>query len=129
MRKIFHGRMRCMLLTLRAKDFLNPMRFFPASTLQQLEFDKIKMLLSSHCKSTYAKSKAEVLRIHTKKEFILKELNQSNEFKILLDSGQFFPNDFFININKEIKLLSITGASLSGEQFLLLKRLADNTAG
>ncbi|MEO6671285.1 MAG: DNA mismatch repair protein MutS [Ferruginibacter sp.] len=103
------------------------MKFFPESTLHQLEFDKIKELLAAHCRTEYAKSKALHLRIHTKKEFIEKELQQTNEFKILLQSGQYFPNDFPINITKDIKLLSIPGASLGGEQFLLLRRLAENT--
>lgn len=113
-------------LTLHQKE--RPfMKFFPESTLHQLEFDKIKELLAAHCRTEYAKSKALHLRIHTKKEFIEKELQQTNEFKILLQSGQYFPNDFPINITKDIKLLSIPGASLGGEQFLLLRRLAENT--
>ncbi|MFZ1371766.1 MAG: DNA mismatch repair protein MutS [Ferruginibacter sp.] len=65
--------------------------------------------------------------MHTKKEFIITELQQSNEFKLLLQSGQHFPNEFTHNIGKEIKLLGIPGAVLSGEQFLLIRRLADNT--
>ncbi len=103
------------------------MKFFPASTLQQLEFNKIKELLVENCKTAYAKEKAENLRIHTKKEFIELELQQSNEYKLMLQSGLYFPNDFVLNISKEIKLLSIPGAMLSGEEFLHIRRLADNT--
>ena len=100
------------------------MKFFPVSTLAQLEFDKIKDLLSAHCRNEYAKIKVQQLRIHTKKEFIAKELQQTHEFKLLLDSGVYFPNDFAVNSSKELKLLSIPGAVLSGEQFLLIKRLS-----
>ena len=103
------------------------MKFFPESTLHQLEFDKIKDLLAEHCRTEYAKSKAIQLRIHTKIEFIQTALQQSNEFKIILQSGEYFPNDFYINIAREIKLLGIPGASLSGEQFLLIRRLAENS--
>ena len=42
--------------------------------------------------------------------------------KFCFKAGQYFPNDFTINISKEIKLLGIPGASLSGEQFLLDKK-------
>ncbi len=104
------------------------MRFFPASTLHQLEFDKIKAMLSAHCRMEYAKEIALNLRIHTKKEYIDLALGQTNEFKIIHGSGQFVPNDFTVSISKELKLLSIPGASLSGEQFQLIKRLCDNTA-
>ena len=102
-------------------------RFFPESALQQLEFEKVKTLLAEYCRTEYAKHKANNLRIHTKKEFIETELQQTNEYRLLLQGGQYFPNDFAHNISKELKLLSIPGAVLSGEQFLFIKKLAENT--
>ncbi len=80
-------------------------RFFPESALQQLEFEKVKTLLAEYCRAEYAKQKAANLRIHTKKEFIETELQQTNEYKLLLQGGQYFPNDFVHNISKELKLL------------------------
>jgi DNA mismatch repair protein MutS2 len=103
------------------------LKFFPESALVQLEYEKVKILLSNHCKTEFGKAKAASLRIHTKKEFIDTELRQTNECKLITQSGQFFPNDFVVNISKEIKLLGIQGAVLSGEQFLLVKRLTENT--
>ena len=102
------------------------MKFFPESALQQLELDKVKALLAQHSRTEYAKNKAETLRIHTKKEFIELELQQAHEFKNLLDAGGHFPNDFVTNIYKELKLLGIPGASLPGEVFMLIRRLASN---
>lgn len=102
-------------------------RFFPESTLQQLEFDKVKDLLAAHCKTDFARQLSLQLRIHTKKEFIDLELQQAGEFKAILQSGLYFPNDFTANILRELKLLGIAGASLSGEQFMLIRRLAQNT--
>ena len=80
-----------------------------------------------HCRTEFAKRKAEQLRLHTKKEFITTELQQSNEFKLLLQGNQHFPNEFTHNIGKELKLIGIPGAVLTGEQFLLIRRLAENT--
>ncbi|MEQ1554589.1 MAG: MutS2/Smr-associated SH3 domain-containing protein [Ferruginibacter sp.] len=102
------------------------MKFFPESALQQLEFDKIKELLALHCRTEYAKKNAIELRIHTRKEYIELDLLQAAEFKIILDSGAHFPNDFTTNIARDLKLLSIPGASLSGEQFILIRRLVVN---
>ena len=79
------------------------MKFFPESTLQQLEFDKVKDLLAAHCKTEYAKTKALSLRIHTRKDFIEIALQQANEYKLLLQNGGYFPNDFVQNISKELK--------------------------
>jgi len=101
-------------------------RYFPESALSQLEFDKIRELLAAHCKSVYAREKALNLRIHTRREIIERELHQSDEFKTLLQQGQYFPNEDSLNLSREIKLLSLPGAVLSGEQFLQIRKLADN---
>lgn len=103
------------------------MKFFPESALQQLEYEKVKTLLAEYCKSEYAKDKAANLRIHTKKEFIDLELKQSYEYKLLVQTGLNFPNDFTLNISKELKLLAIAGAVLSGDQILQIRKLTENT--
>ena len=105
------------------------LKFFPESALVQLEYEKVKVLLAAHCRTEYARAKAAQLRIHTKKEFIDNDLRQSHEYKHILSAGLYFPNDFTLNLQKEIKLLGIPGAVLSGEQFLQIKKLAENTAG
>lgn len=102
-------------------------KFFPESALVQLEFDKVKALLEAHCQSAYAREKAGQLRIHTRKEFIDRELRQTHEYKLLFESGQYFPNDTVFNIEKELKLLSIPGAVLASEQFLQVRKLTECT--
>lgn len=102
------------------------MRVFPESALVQLEFNKIQLLLIEHCKTEYAKSRAENLRVHTKKELIELELQQSNEYKLLVQGGQYFPNDHVLNLSREIKLLGIAGAVLSGDQIMQIRKLAES---
>ena len=104
------------------------MKFFPESALHQLEYEKVKTILAEYCTTAYAANKASNLRIHTKINFIQTELQQTNEFKLLLQSAQYFPNDFTVNLQKDLKLLSIPGAMLGGEQFLLIHKLATNTS-
>ena len=103
------------------------MKFFPESALVQLEYEKVKTLLAEYCRTEYAKYKTNHLRIHTKKEFIETELLQTYEFKLLKQSGQYFPNDFVLNLEKDLKLMAIPGAALAGEQFLQVRKLAENT--
>ncbi len=100
-------------------------RYFPESALGQLEFDKIKGLLAEKCKSVYGKEKAESLRIHTRREIIQIELQQTSEFKSLIEQGQYFPNEENLNLSREIKLLGLSGAVLGSEQFLGIRKLAD----
>lgn len=102
------------------------MKLFPDSAIQQLEFDKVKILLHEKCQSEYARNKAHQLRIHTKKEFIDLELRQSFEYKQLLDNSIYFPNDFVLNLTSDLKLLGIPGAVMSGEQLVSFRKLAIN---
>ena len=90
------------------------MKIYPESATVQLEFDKIKALLTEKCRTGYAKTKALELRIHTRKDFIERELKQSHEFRQLLQNAVYFPNDYVLNLGKELRLLSIEGALLTG---------------
>lgn len=101
------------------------MNLFPESVSHQLEFDKIKELLAAHCRSEYARKRAMELRIHTHKRFIEPQLLQTHEYKLLFENHLYFPDDAVLNLSKELKLLSIEGAVLSGEQFMQIKKLAN----
>src|SRR4029079_9130783 len=100
------------------------MKLYPESASFQLEFDKIKNLLTEKCRSEYAKTKASELRIHTRKEFIELELKQSHEYRQLVQNGIYFPNDYVLNLSRELRLLAIEGALLAGEQLVLIRKLA-----
>ena len=84
------------------------MRGYPETAFTQLEFDKVKALLSNYTRTPFAKERAEQLRIHTKKDFILQEIRQSYEYLLLLQQQQHFPNDFTASLQKELKLLELT---------------------
>ncbi|MDP3393804.1 endonuclease MutS2 [Sediminibacterium sp.] len=102
------------------------MRLYPESALTQLEFDKVKELLSALCNTDFSKNKSNQLRIHTRKDFIDRELRQAFEYKLILQQQQYFPADFTANISKDIKLLSIPGALLVGEQWMMIKKLTES---
>ena len=103
-------------------------RFYPETALVQLEFDKVQALLAAYCRTDFAIKKAETLRVHTHIEFIESQLRQSYEYKLLLQGGQHFPNDFTLNLARDIKLVGIPGAMLLGDQFLQLRRLLEAMA-
>src|SRR5688572_33297562 len=101
------------------------MKLFPESAYIQLEFDKVKFLLAAHCRSEYAIEKAKELSIHTDIELIETELRQSYEYKQLLQNSIYFPNDPVFNLSKELKLLSIPGAVLAGDELIEIRKLAE----
>lgn len=100
------------------------MKLYPESASVQLEFDKIKNLVTEKCRTEFAKDKASELRIHTKREFIDRELKQSDEYKQLLQNSIHFPNDYVLNLSRELRLLNIQGSMLVGEQLVAVRKLA-----
>src|SRR5690349_5922719 len=102
------------------------MKVYPDSALVQLEFDKVKELVHQKCRTEYAKTKALDLRIHTRKDFIERELKQTHEFRQWVQNAIYFPNDDVLNLQKELQLLTIEGALLSGEQLVDLRKLAES---
>jgi DNA mismatch repair protein MutS2 len=103
------------------------MKLYPESAEEQLELTKIKRHLSFYCNTEYAKEKAMHLRIHTKKEIITLQLQQAYEYKLILEQRQLIPNDFSLNLNQTLKLLSIEGSVLQPADFVNIRKLAGST--
>ena len=103
------------------------MKFYPESTIQQLEFDKVQQLLAGHCNTQYGKTKAQQLRVHTHIQYIELELKQTAESKELVQSAQSVPADFTHPLEKELKLLGIPGAVLAEDDFVQISRLCEAT--
>lgn len=102
------------------------MKLFPETAIAQLEFDKVKDLLVNYCQAEYAREKAKQLRIHTRKDFVENELRQSHEYRQLIANSIYFPNDYVLNLSRELKLLSIPGAVLNGEELMQVRKLAES---
>jgi DNA mismatch repair protein MutS2 len=102
------------------------MKLYPESAPVQLEFDKVKLLLVEQTRTLYGNEKASSLRIHTRKQFIDMELRQTYQYFQLLVTGQTFQHDQVFNLSRELKLLSISGAVLTGDIFILFRNLAEN---
>ncbi len=103
-------------------------KVYPDSALVQLEFEKVKELVKNFCNTEFAKEKASELRVHTHVAYIETELNQTYEYKLIIESGLYFPNGFITNLAKEIKLLSIPGAVLSSDNFNQIRRMLEHAS-
>lgn len=100
------------------------MQLYPANAVEALEFNKVAALLLQKCRMDEARERVANIRFHTHKVHAERELMQAWEFKTVLLTGDHFPNDFTKNVSKEIRLLSIVGGVLSGEQLLHMNHLA-----
>lgn len=106
--------------------YLDPMRVYPENALTQLEFDKITAILLNYCQTNMGVEQVNEMRIHTHQTYIEVALRQTEEFKFIKLANQYFPTDFVLDIRKDLKLLGIPGAQLTGEQWLLVRKLCDH---
>ncbi|WP_420831819.1 endonuclease MutS2 [Polluticoccus soli] len=102
------------------------MQLYPAHAAEALEFNKVCQLLKQHCRTDAARERVEELRFHTRLDYVERELQHTNEFKWVLKGSDYFPNDFTRNVQKELRLLAVPGAVLTGEQLLAFRNLALN---
>jgi DNA mismatch repair protein MutS2 len=102
------------------------MRVYPENALSQLEFDKITTILLNYCQTNMGVEQVNEMRIHTHQKYIEEALRQTEEFKFIKLANQYFPSDFVLDIRKDLKLLGIPGAQLTGEQWLLVRKLSDH---
>ena len=102
------------------------MRVYPENALTQLEFDKITAILLNYCQTSMGVEQVNEMRIHTHQTYIELALRQTEEFKFIKLANQYFPTDFILDIRKDLKLLGIPGAQLTGEQWLLVRKLCDH---
>lgn len=100
------------------------MQLYPAHAAEALEFNKVCELLKHKCRTDSARERAETLRFHTRLDYVERALVQTEEYRQLLSGSDYFPNDFTNNMERELKLLSVPGAVLNGEQLLGMQRLA-----
>ena len=102
------------------------LNLYPENATERLEFDKVRQLLLKKCRTENAKSRVDSMRFLSKMELIHKALQQTHEYKTTLDSSEYFPNDFILDISKELKLVLVKGASLKIEDLASFRSLAVN---
>ena len=100
------------------------MQIYPAHAAEALEFNKITQLLKQKCRTDAAKERVDELRFHTRMDYVQRALMQTDEFRSILSGKDYFPNDFTKNLQRELKLIGVQGAVLTGEELLSVQALA-----
>ena len=76
------------------------MQLYPANAVDALEFNKVRELLLLKCRTDAARERVNNIRFHTHKDHAGREFQQAYEYKNILNSGDYFHNDFRRKINK-----------------------------
>lgn len=90
---------------------------YPKDIFDKLEFSKVIGLLLNKCRSSLGQQLAQRMNIELNPSIIEKKLRQTNEFKqMLLFEAAEFPNENYLDLGEELKLLNIANAVLTEQQ-------------
>lgn len=100
------------------------MNLYPAHAPDALEFDKVKDYVTKHTRSDAARERVAAMRFMTRMETVQRALDQTAEYKTVLQGGEPMPADPGRNLTRELRLLQIQGAVLTGDELVSVARLA-----
>ncbi|MFA8450842.1 MAG: endonuclease MutS2 [Bacteroidales bacterium] len=94
---------------------------YPQNFEEKAGFDKIRALLKDYCYSDLGISFVEKIRFSNRHDYIIKLLEQTNEFKEILMFEESFPNKNYINMEPELNRLRLDGTFIEQGKLLDLK--------
>jgi DNA mismatch repair protein MutS2 len=86
--------------------------------IELLQFDKIIQLIKQKCCGKQAKLLCDTIFPKTFSPEVVKELNQTNEIKVLLAANGYFPGVDHDDIREELVILNLEGSLLHETQLL-----------
>ncbi|WP_194777370.1 endonuclease MutS2 [Pararhodonellum marinum] len=90
---------------------------YPHNLESKINFDKIKELIKSECSSSLGIDFVEKIHFSRDIQLLNKLLDQTEEFRQILLSGEYFPSSNFINIYPYLEKGKIPGTFLYEDEF------------
>jgi DNA mismatch repair protein MutS2 len=94
---------------------------YPSNLEQKINFIKIKDLLKAECTSSLGQEYVDKVAFSSDYNLIQRLLDQTEEFRQILISGEVFPNSNFTNLNPYLEKAKLVGAFLDQEEFYEVK--------
>jgi len=102
---------------------------YPKEIYDKLEFDKILEKLEGYCQSPLGREYVENIRFMTERDEIEKQLRQTHEFLLLLNTSvQPFPSENYLELKQEIHLLGIQNSVLNEQQIFKVFQVLETTS-
>lgn len=94
---------------------------FPSNLDQKINFVKIKDLLKAECTSALGQNYVDKVAFSSDFNLVQRLLDQTDEFRQILISGEIFPNSNFTNLNPFLEKAKLEGAFLDQSDFYEVK--------
>jgi len=93
-------------------------RLYPKNIEEKLGFEEIRNKLKNHCLSNLGVMRVDKMRFDNDFEKVSRYVDQTVEFKSIIDSEDNFPTNNFIDVNNALKKSRTEGAFLSERELL-----------
>ena len=96
---------------------------YPSNFETKIGFDAVRRELERHCVSALGAANVPRLRFSTRRDEVLRWLEETNEFLSILQTGKEFPLSYYFDLRVVLKEVSTPGTFLSAERLFDLQRL------
>lgn len=94
---------------------------FTTNVETKIGFDKIRQLLVNNCLSPLGTKKVDAISVSTNYEWILEQLNLTNEFVKILVNEEDFPIDSYFDIHESLSKIATEGTFIEVQELFKLR--------
>ncbi|MCE7054847.1 Smr/MutS family protein [Algoriphagus sp. AGSA1] len=102
---------------------------YPRNLEQKVNFLKVKELIKAECTSPLGMQYVDRLAFTSDYNLVSKLLDQTEEFRLILISGELFPSSNFTNLNPYLEKAKLENSFLDVEDFYEIKLSLDTLRG
>ena len=96
---------------------------YPSNFESKIGFDAVRRELERYCVSALGASNVPRLRFSTRRDEVIRWLEQTNEFLSIVQAKREFPLSYYFDLRVVLKEISTPGTFLSAERLFDLQRL------
>ena len=96
---------------------------YPSNFENKIGFDAVRRELERHCVSTLGAANVPRLRFSTRRDEVMRWLEETNEFLSIVETGKEFPLSYYFDLRVVLKEVATPGTYLSAEHLFDLQRL------
>lgn len=98
---------------------------YPHNYEDKIGFTSIREMLSERCLSTLGREMVEKVAFSSDASQVNQWLEQVREFRLMLNSGEEFPLNFFFDVREAVSRLRLEGTHIEEEELFCLRRSLD----
>ena len=95
---------------------------YPNNYEKKIGFTEVRTLLKNHCLSTLGKEKVDEMEFSTDVDEVNEWLKQVHEFRLLTETADDFPLQYFFDVRESVKRIKLEGTHLEENEVWDLRR-------